>query len=122
MISPQKDKIPKGKRFVLRTSTLEAAMAAAGIELEAILLHLNRRDPPLECFFWPPNPRVRHERLYVRAGAVESELAREARDFVEQQGVPRLIAWVSGILKPPHDSPLRRAEQYFSIELPRRSA
>lgn len=122
MISAQKDKIPKGKRFVLRTSTLDAAMAAAGIELDTMLLHLNRREPPLECFFWPPNPRFPHERLYVRAGAVDSALAKEARSFVEQEGIPQLIVWVSTILKLSQNSPLRCTEQHFFIEFPRRTA
>lgn len=94
-------------------------MAAAGIELETTLLHLDR-DLPLECYFWPSKPGIPHDRLYIRAGSVASGLAKEARDFIEQQGVPQLVAWVSGILNLPYNSPVRRAEQHFYVELPRR--
>jgi hypothetical protein len=56
---------------------------------------------------------VGYERLYVRAGAVPSPLAHEARRHVEDSVVPDLMEWLAGILTLSKDSPVRRQKQIF---------
>ena len=69
-------------------------------------------------FFWPPNPNVPQERLYIRTGAVPEVKADEAREFVENSVIPEFAAWLQAILALAPDSTIRREEQYFERALP----
>lgn len=110
-------KLPKGLSFPLRASALEAALSALGIAADA---HLSQGGGAklFECFFWPPNPNVPHERLYIRTAAVSEASANAARKFIENSVIPEFSAWLQGILDLTPNSTVRREEQYFERSLP----
>ncbi|GHT91136.1 hypothetical protein FACS1894185_6080 [Betaproteobacteria bacterium] len=112
----EKDKLPKGASFVLRSSTLELALISAHICLDTSLRHVSNPRVFFEADFWPPNPRVPHERFYIVAGIVPSSLARDARSFLEATSLPQFVSWAQSILALPENSPIRRAKQYFRSE------
>ena len=67
------EKLPKGHSYPLKPLMLEAALASAGIDID---VHLRRSPGDLfDAHFWPPNPNVPKERLYVRAGSVPVDRA-----------------------------------------------
>ncbi|WP_368566318.1 hypothetical protein [Pseudoxanthomonas sp. UTMC 1351] len=111
----EKDKIPKGTSFILRSSALLEALTTAGISVETSLQHLNSKIF-FDAFFWPPRPNVQHDRFCVRAGSVPASQARPAREFMESIVLPEFIQWAQGILALPQDSPVRRSEQVFARE------
>jgi hypothetical protein len=109
----EKNKIPKGVSFVLRSSALEHALQSAGISVDT---HLRQTNTCIffGADFWPPNPNVAYERFYIQAGVVPSSYASEARRFVEATVLPQFIAWAKDILALPYNSPIRRSKQYFT--------
>ncbi|MES2070273.1 MAG: hypothetical protein V4488_07995 [Pseudomonadota bacterium] len=113
----EKAKLSKGMSYPLKSSFLETAFSAQGISLDA---HLRQGGTStlFECFFWPPNANVTHERLYIRTSAVPSNKTREARLFIEESVVPELIAWLQGILALAPTATIRREAQRFERVLP----
>jgi len=82
-------KLPKGHSYPLKPTTLEAALARAGISID---LHLIRSPGGLfDAHFWPPNHNLPHERLYVRAGSVPTDRAADARHRMETVVIPSLV-------------------------------
>lgn len=108
----EKSPLPKGMSYVLKSSVLERALSEAGIELDTTLIH-GPGGIFFDAHFWPPNQNVAHERLYVRAGAVQASVAREARAYIDSSVVPEFVAWVKSILALPNNAPVRREQQYF---------
>ena len=72
----------------------------------------------LDAYFWPPNPNIKYERIYVRVGAVPSTEARWVREYLESTAIPELVAWAQQIASLPLNSPARRETQHFSRGLP----
>jgi hypothetical protein len=70
-----------------------------------------------DAHFWPPNPNVPYERLYIRIGAVPAKQAREIREFVQAAVI---TTWVQNIISLPANSPIRRKKQCFRYDLPPR--
>jgi hypothetical protein len=106
-------KLPKGQSYPLKPSALEAALAEAHVDIDR---HLIRSPGQLfYAYFWPPNPNVPYERLYVRIGSVPSELAADTRRHVEAVTIPRLVGWIAGILAADRNSPIRREKQYLNL-------
>jgi hypothetical protein len=70
-----------------------------------------------ECFFWPPNPNVAHERLYIRTSAVQRAKVHEARILLENSVLPEFATWLQGILALAPASAIRREEQHFERAL-----
>ena len=87
-------------------------MTARGCDIDWTLSR-NASGAFFECLFWPPNPNVRHERLYLRAAAVPSSEVGEARHYFEAEVLPALMTWIEAILSLPVDSTLRREQQHF---------
>ncbi|MDL2322184.1 hypothetical protein LJC47_07580 [Desulfosarcina sp. OttesenSCG-928-B08] len=112
IISIKKDNLPKGKSFVLRSSTLHEAMRSKHIVIDTYLRHINSHVF-FEGFFWPPGHTIHHERIYVRTGAVPTAQARKARQFTDEFIIPQFIIWVQEILSLPRNAPLRQSEQRF---------
>lgn len=108
----EKCRLPKSMSFVLRSSALGAALDAAGIHTQVSLKHVDAAVL-LDACFWPPRPSRPYECFYLRAGAVPSTEANLARRHVETVMIPEFIAWASGILALPMDSPIRRSERMF---------
>lgn len=112
----QTGKLPKGESYVLKPSVLSAALAEAGIAIDA---HLVRNPGTLfVAHFWPPNENVPYERLYVQAGSVPREQAAAVRRHLEAVAVPQILAWISGIMSRDVNSPVRREKQAIRIGLP----
>jgi hypothetical protein len=107
-------KIPKGYGYPLKPSSLANALVAAGMEIEVHLVrHHSKRL--FDAHFWPPNPNVSHERLYVTVGTVAAPYLPECRKRVESECIPNLIRWVSGIIALDPKSPIRRQSQMIEL-------
>ena len=115
----KKSPIAKNMSYVLKSSMLEQALLQAGIELETHLVH-GHGVGLFTGYFWPPNPHVPHERLYIQAGVVSRNLSQMAREHIEKIVIPEFIAWARAILALPVDAPVRREKQRFSAVLPTR--
>jgi hypothetical protein len=113
----EKAKLPKGMSYPLRSSYLSEALRAAGITLAAHLIH-QPASILFEAHFWPPNPRIRHERLYIIVAAVPALQRRFAREYLEGTAVREFVAWVQDIVSLAPNSPVRREQQYFRRDLP----
>ena len=113
----RKNKLPRGMSYPLQTSLLESAFREHGIDLETSLV-LGSSGVLFECFFWPPNPNVSHERLYIVSGMVPSNEARTARLFMETVVIPEFVSWLQGILSQRKNSTVRRENQHYSRSLP----
>jgi hypothetical protein len=116
-VSIGKPKAPKGMGYPLKSSVLVAALAEAGISID-LQLSFNDGHIFFDAFFWPPNPNVPYERLYVRAGAVPANEIRDARLDLENVVLPGLVAWMKEILALPKNAPRRREKQSFSGHFP----
>jgi hypothetical protein len=69
--------------------------------------------------FWPPNPNVPYERLYISCGDALSADLPELRNRVQQESLPRLVDWIVAILELDLQSPIRREKQWIAL-LPNR--
>ncbi|MCY1640676.1 hypothetical protein [Methylorubrum sp. SL192] len=106
-------KLPRGQSYPLKPSIMEAALKTAHVSIDT---HLVRGPGKIfSADFWPPNPNVPHERLYVRIGSVPAEQAQAARDRFERAVVPALVAWIGNILALDPQSPVRREKQRLSL-------
>ncbi|EKR89880.1 hypothetical protein LEP1GSC163_0362 [Leptospira santarosai str. CBC379] len=106
----QKDKIPKGFSYLFKTSDLIAAYDSAEIKIETILRY-SPGNEYLRVDFWPPNPNINHERLYIVVGIVPSQFAHLVRESMKSKILPEFIEWVTGLLSLPTNSPRRRQAQ-----------
>jgi hypothetical protein len=102
-------RLPKGESYPLKPAKLEQALASANISIDVYLT----RTPGnyFQAEFWPPNPRVPYERLYIQAGSVLSEVASNARSEMDGTALPALVNWIAGILARDPRSPVRRERQ-----------
>ena len=116
MFSSKTGKLPKGQSFVLKPSALEAALSEAGITIDTSVDRI--AGSLFDVHFWPPNPNVPHERLYIRMGSVPYERASIVRSYVEEIVIPGIVAWIGDILSKDVRSPIRREQQVISITLP----
>ncbi len=108
-----KDKLPKGLSYPLKTGALVTALEHANITLDCSLSY-QARPGVLTAHFWPPNPNVPYERLYLTVGAVTSLTAEGEREHMMDRALPALVSWIKSILAEPVHSPVRREAQLFS--------
>jgi len=107
--------LPKRHGYPLRPSTLENALKRAGVSID---VHLIRRPSALfGAHFWPPNPDVPHERLYIRAGSVPLEQVGTVRREIEAKILPVLVKWIASILEQDPKSPSRREQQVLDLQV-----
>ena len=112
----EKQKLPKGMTYSLKSSFLFGALADAGIGFHVHLLYAGY-GWLFDAHFWPSNHRVPYERLYLRAGAIPSSQAKAAREFLENTVIPQFIQWALAIARLPTNSPIRREQQLFFRDL-----
>ena len=114
--SISRPKLAKGRSYVLKTSQLTDALAAAGIDWRVDLVYWSPRSGGsiLEGHYWPPNENVPYKRLYVRAGSVPSTQRPAAAEALRESALPQFIRWVQGLLVLPDGSPALAAEGYFN--------
>ena len=94
-----------------------AALVAGGINIDTSLSYVIGQIF-FDANFWVPNQNVPYERLSIRAGAVPSAIANDARVFMNTSVIPQMVAWVKGILALPSNSPIRQEQQSFRRQLP----
>lgn len=114
--SVSRPKLAKGRSYVLKTSQLAEALAGAGIDCHVDLVYWSPQvgRSVLEGHYWPPNENVPYPRVYVRAGAVPSELRSAAAEALRVAALPRFVQWVQGILALPEGSPALATDSYFN--------
>jgi len=112
----EKKKLAKGLTYPLRASVLDASLSAFACVVDAHLIQGGGSEL-FECFFWPPNPNVPYERLYIRTSAVPATNARKARTFIENSVIPEFSAWLQSILALAPNSTVRCEKQYFGRSL-----
>lgn len=107
------DPLRNGMGYPLKPSWIVELMEEEAVSIE---WHLVRGgDGELfECFFWPPNPNVPHERLYLRSSAVPSAEVADARAHLLHHDIPSFRAWLKALLSLPLESTHRQREQYFA--------
>lgn len=102
----EKDKLPKGMSYPLKSSVLKGAFEEADIDIE-ISLHIGTFAWFLDAHFWPAGGNFNYDRLYVRAGAVDKKNARNAKYKMEQIVIPKLTTWALEKIALNELSPLR---------------
>jgi hypothetical protein len=114
--SVSRPKLARGRSYVLKTSELAEALNGAGIDCHVDLVYWspNAGGSILEGHYWPPNENVPYPRVYVRAGAVPSELRPAAAEALRVAALPRFIQWLQGILALPDASPALAMDSYFN--------
>ncbi len=96
--SISRPKLPRGRSYVLKTSQLADALAAAGVGWHVDLVYWSPHGGGsiLEGHYWPPNSNVPYPRVYVRAGAVSSDVRAAAAETLSQTALPQFIRWLQG--------------------------
>lgn len=108
-----KDKLPKGLSYPIQTGALADALEEADVTLDCTVNYHNNLGTGFTAWFWPPNPNVEYERLYLTIGAVRAEEASELRQRMSEAVLPEFISWIRGLLALPANSPVRREQQEF---------
>ncbi|EQA69753.1 hypothetical protein [Leptospira noguchii] len=111
----QKEKIPKGFSYLLKTSELIAAYDSAEIKIETILTYSTGNEN-FTVHFWPPNPNINQERLYIIVGTVPSQFAHLVRESMKSKILPEFMKWITGLLSLSANSPRRNQTQSWLWE------
>jgi len=108
----EKSKLPKGYGYPLKSSFLQRALSEGGVPFS---VHHIQRHPggSIGVEFWPPNPNVHYERLYITADGVAAADVPRAREALESHIIPDLVAWAQRLASLPVNSPERREKQHF---------
>ena len=113
--SVSKPKLRKGMSYVLKTMQLDEALATAKLNPHVDLNYWHPRGGGsiLQAFYWLPNDRIDHDRVYVRAGCVQSEQQRDAAAALAGEGLPRFISWVRTLVALPRNSVVSQQKPFF---------
>ena len=113
-----KPKLPKGISYVLKTSQLEQALKKLEPKLEEINCQITldywipqKGNSIFEANYWLPNHHVSYPRIYIRAGAISSELRIKASTNLVNEILPDFINWLDQIVT--KSSPVYE-NQYFN--------
>jgi hypothetical protein len=113
----EKEKLSKGCGYPLKSSVLAKALEEGGVPFGVQLVQ-GHRGPSIGVEFWPPNPNVHYERLYITSGWMKSAEVHAAREYLETVAIPELVSWAQGIASLPLNSPVRREKQRFGRDIP----
>jgi len=108
----EKQKLPKGMSYPLKSSVLKTALDQAGITTDTVLLFAPDHMY-FEAFFWPPNERIDYERFYIRTGALSAREGGRARELMQRQVILDFLAWAKVLLAKPLNSPIRQKQAHF---------
>ena len=105
----EKDKLPKGFSYALKTSKLEEAINEANIETDLHLIYCGppSKMPLFAVEFWLPNQNVEYDRFYIRSGVVESGNRKTVEGIVNSKVIPSFIDWALDIISLPINSTKR---------------
>lgn len=98
-----KDKLPKGLTYPLKSSLFSELLEAAGIRANVHLI-FSMNHESFEASYWLPNENVKYDRFYIRTGPVESEESIKAREYMESNAIPEFIKWASYLFSLPSNS------------------
>src|SRR5262245_3361430 len=115
MITVKKPKLAKHRSYVLKTSMLEDTLAEVSIDCQVDLVYWNPQlgGSILQAFYWLPNERVNHVRVFVRAGTVPALERNLVLPQFRDRVLPGFAHWLSRLLKQPLDSPALLREPKF---------
>jgi len=108
-----KDKIPKGSSFALKSSILLKAFEKSKITTETHLCFINNNKILFDAHYWLPNKNVDYFRFYIRTGVVPSNRRKEAKEFLEKEVIPEFIEWAVNLINLPGNSTKLLTEKYF---------
>jgi len=112
----EKERLPKGLTYPLKSSLFERELASAGITTHVSLLY-GSRHVLFEAFYWLPNKNVDYDRFYIRTGSVDSSDSKRAKEYLECSVIPDFIDWARDIVLLPTDSTRLNDTLYFSKNL-----
>ena len=112
----EKDKLPKGQSYPLKTTTMLDALkeGLVGAHPHFVFRH---GGVVFEAFFWFPNHRISYNRLYIRCGSVKSADCKSTREALVNEVLPRFIAWAREVENLPIGSPKRWDESHLYFGL-----
>jgi hypothetical protein len=114
----EKPKPVKGQSYVLKTSSLQKMLNAAGLDTAVHLIYrpLNKSfsvTALLDCHYWLPNAHVSYSRFYISTSAVALEDRETASEFMRLRVLPKLVTWMQDILAQSEDSTSIRHDMLF---------
>ena len=115
----EKDKLPKGYGYALKTSQLEMILADNGIQTDTHLIYyLSIKNFPIlfHADYWLPNDRMPYCRLYIRTYSLPSGELEIARRKMTDDILPDFAKWVKAILSLPDNSTAFSEDLYYCAE------
>ncbi len=113
----EKQKLPKGFSYPLKTSMLEAALAENRITTETHLIY-SISKMFFDAHYWLPNENVDHYRFYVRVGHVSSTERKKAQAYMKNKVIPNFIAWAKELTQLPISSTKLSGDLYYYKNYP----
>lgn len=103
-----RDKLPKGQGYPIRTGQLEELFAQQGWTIWADLSYSPAGISESICcvHFYLPGWNIPHMRIFVSVSSFPREVIPAIREQLEPLLFPRLAGWLNGILALPQNSPL----------------
>jgi hypothetical protein len=108
----EKQKLPKGFSYALKTSMLERAFIETKITIDTHLIYSNS-EIFFDAHYWIPNKNVDYYRFYIRAGHVQSGRRKEAMIFMKNIVIPEFIEWAKELVSLPENSTKLSDDLYF---------
>ena len=115
----RKEKLPRGRGYPLKPSSLEEAIGAARLQLPVRLTRWDyKRQETFEATFYPEGSWPEELYFWVSCGAAPSERVAEIRKVLESECIPKFIRWAQEIEALDAKSPRRREQQRFKWDFP----
>ena len=111
-IDIEKEKLPKGLSYALKTSTIERVLVENQIDTYVHLIY-SKSKIFFDAHYWLPNENVDYFRLYVRAGSVQSNQRKDAEIYMNNIVIPAFVVWAKRLTKLPENSTELLSENYF---------
>lgn len=111
----EKPKVRKGLSYALKTSWVEQALRDARVECPASLHYWTPQSGGslLQAFYWLPDANVPHDRVYIRAGTVDSVRRQDAALQLQNRGLPAFVQWLRTVASLPRNSPVLHQKPMF---------
>jgi hypothetical protein len=110
-----RDKLPKGRSFPVKSSVLRAALQDFLQQVD-VIIYFSRTSHNFHAIFSPPGEIKKIETLQVFVGVVPSASAALARESADVSIIPEFTEWITRLLAEPSNSTIRRNHQSFSRE------
>ncbi len=108
MIYVEKPPLSKKRSYVLKTSLLEDAVTAVGLDCHIEVRYWTPTidGSILEAEYWLPNENVSYPRAYVRAGSLPKEQRHDAARSLKTMVLPAFVQWLAKVVALPRNSPI----------------